>query len=440
MRFWLSLAISSAWSRRYALALVTLSVAVSVLILLSVQQLREDARRSFSNALSGVDLIVGPRGSATELMLYSVFQIGRPSRNMGHAGFEEIQAMPQVRWAVPIQLGDTYQGHPVLGTTPALFAHFQTQGQSLQWSQGRAFSDPQTQANAMFEVVLGAEVAQRFGHAVGDALVITHGAGGGPESTDHDEQPLKVVGILKPTGAPIDRSVLLNLEGFESMHQGWGLGISPKALKSANLGMAPAPAPNEPRQPDMQSLKPVSLSAVWVGLHNRAEVFSVRRQIEALGRDPLMAVMPGVALDELWQVVKVVENSLVLVGALVAISAMMSVAAVLLVAMAGRRKELAILRAMGAAPHALLGFVLVESLLVCMLGILAGYLSSQVLLWSAQDLMRIHYGVMVQPGLPSLESLWRMLSLCGVAVLASLLPAWRAYRLSLMDGLHPPSI
>jgi putative ABC transport system permease protein len=113
MKFWLGLAWQSAWSRRQALSLVTVSVAVSVLILLSVQQLREDARRSFSNALSGVDLIVGPRGSATELMLYSVFQIGRPSRNMGYAGFQEIQTMPQVRWAVPIQLGDTYQGHPV---------------------------------------------------------------------------------------------------------------------------------------------------------------------------------------------------------------------------------------------------------------------------------------------------------------------------------------
>lgn len=445
MRFWLSLAISSACSRRHALALVTLSVSVSVLILLSVQQLREDARRSFSNALSGVDLIVGPRGSATELMLYSVFQIGRPSRNMGYAGFEAIQQMPQVRWAVPIQLGDTYQGHPVMGTTPVLFKHFQTQSQPLQFSQGRAFGDAQSQASAVFEVVLGAEVAQRFGHAVGDALVVTHGAGGGPDATDHDEQPLTVVGILKPTGAPIDRTVLVNLEGFESMHQGWGLGISPKALKAANADTHQAHAHHahdhdQDEQLDPKALQPASLSAVWVGLHNRAEVFAVRRHIEALKKDPLMAVLPGVALDELWQVVKVVENSLVLVGTLVAISAMLSVAAVLLVAMAGRRKELAILRAMGAAPLALLGYVLAESLVVCMLGILSGYAASQALMWGAQDALRIHYGVMVHTGWPTLESGLGLLALCGVAVLASSLPAWRAYRLSLMDGLHPPAV
>lgn len=432
MIFWFGFAWQSAWSRRQALALVTISVAVSVLILLSVQQLRDDARRSFSNALSGVDLIVGPRGSATELMLYSVFQLGRPSRNMGYAGFQEIQTMPQVRWAVPIQLGDTYQGHPVLGTTATLFTEFKSQGQGLSWAHGRAFGNPQLQVAALKEVVLGAEVARRFGHQLGDQLVMTHGAGGGPEDTDHEDQPLTVVGILEPTGAPIDRSVLVNLETFEAMHQGWGLGISPRALQAAQAQQVVTL--------DAKNLEPVSLSAVWVGLHNRSEVFSVRRKIESINRDPLMAVMPGVALDELWQVVKVVENTLVLVGLLVAASAMLSVAAVLLVAMAGRRKELAILRAMGVSPKAMLGYVLLEAVLVCFLGILLGELLSQGLMWAAQDLLRVQFGVLVQPGWPSAQA-WLSLGAVGiVAVLASLLPAWQAYRLSLVDGLHPPTV
>ncbi len=432
MSLWLSLAWHSAWSRRFALALVAVSVSVSVLILLGVQQLREDARRSFSNALSGVDLIVGPRGSATELMLYSVFQIGRPSRNMGFNSFLDISRMPQVRWAVPIQLGDSYKGHPVLGTTPTLFAEFKSQGKGLQWAQGGAFGNPMDNPQAMNEVVLGAEVARRFGHQVGDSLVLTHGAGGGPEDTDHDDHPLTIVGILAATGAPIDRSVLVPLEGFESMHQGWGMGISPKSLKSAAAAL--------PQTSEAKELQPISVTAVWVGLHNRADVFSVRRKIESFNREPLMAVLPGVALDELWQVVKVVENSLVLIGALVVVSAMLSVAAVLLVAMSGRRKELAVLRAMGAAPVALLGFVLLESVLVCLLGIVAGFAACQMLMWSAQDALRTGFGIMVQPGWPSTDSLLALAALLGVSVLASLLPAWRAYRLSLMDGLHPPAV
>jgi putative ABC transport system permease protein len=432
MNLWLSLAWHSAWSRRFALVLVTVSVSVSVLILLGVQQLREDAKRSFSNAVSGVDLIVGPRGSATELMLYSVFQIGHPSKNMGIHGLAEIQRMPQVRWAVPIQLGDTYKGYPVMGTTSTLFTEFKSQGKSLEWGQGRAFGNPFEDPEAVTEVVLGAEVAGHFAHKMGDKLILTHGAGGGPEDTDHDDHPLVVVGILKATGAPIDRSVLMNLEGFESMHQGWGMGISPKALKSAAASL-PEPA-------SAKELQPVNLSAVWVGLHNRADVFSVKRKIESLSRDPLMAILPGVALDELWQVVKIVENSMVVIGAMVSVSAMLSVAAVLLVAMSGRRKELAILRAMGAAPRALMGFVLIESVMVCFIGIVMGYVISQFLIVFSQDMLRTGYGVVVQPGLPSSQSLFSMGALFVVSVLASLLPAWRAYSLSLIDGLHPPSV
>jgi len=432
MSLWFSLAWHSAWSRRFALALVTLSVSVSVLILLGVQQLRDDARQSFSNALSGVDLIVGPRGSATELMLYSVFQIGRPSRNMGFGGYEEIIRLPQVRWAVPIQLGDSYKGHPVLGTTATLFSEFKSQGKGLNWAEGRAFGNPMDMPEAMSEVVLGSEVAKRFGNHIGDKLVLTHGAGGGPDDTEHDDHPLTIVGILEATGAPIDRSVLISLEGFEAMHQGWGMGISPKSLKSAAASLQVSANPKE--------LQPVSLSAIWVGLHNRTEVFSAKRKIESFNRDPLMAVLPGVALDELWQIVKVVENSLVLIGMLVAVSAMLSVAAVLLVAMAGRRKELAILRAMGATPRALLGFVMLESVLVCFLGIVFGYAISQLLMLGAQDVLRTGFGVMVHPGLPSTDGLISIAAILSVAVIASLMPALRAYRLSLMDGLHPPTI
>jgi len=145
-------------------------------------------------------------------------------------------------------------------------------------------------------------------------------------------------------------------------------------------------------------------------------------------------------LDELWQIVKVVENTLLLVGMLVAVSAMFSVAAVLLVAMAGRRKELAILRAMGAAPLGLMGFVLLESLLVCVVGIVLGYLLCQALLLLGQDVLRTEFGVLVQTGWPAAQSWWALAGLCGVALLASCVPAWRAYRLSLSDGLHPPSV
>jgi putative ABC transport system permease protein len=429
MSLWWSLAWRSAWSRRHALAMVALSVSVSVLILLGVQQLRHDARQSFTQALSGVDLIVGPRGSASELMLYSVFQVGRPSRNMAHEAYVSLRALPQVRWAVPVQLGDTYRGFPVLGTTPELFEVFQTQGARLQWAQGRPFADPQADAGAVVEAVLGAQVAARHGLSVGDRLVLTHGRSDGL-APDHADQPFTVVGVLQATGAPIDRNVIISLQGFEALHQGMG---APGLPWLGGVGAAPTVA-------ERAALVPRELTAVWVGLHARTEVFSARRGIERLPQDSLMAVLPGVALDELWQVVKLAENALLAIGVLVAVSGMLSVAAVLMVGLSARRKELAVLRALGATPLALLGLVWLEALGVCLLGMLGGLLLHGLGLWALQDLLRTELGIAVQWGWPTAEVAWSLAGLVLAAWLAASVPALRAYRLSLVDGLHPPTV
>jgi putative ABC transport system permease protein len=429
MSLWWSLAWRSAWSRRHALAMVALSVSVSVLILLGVQQLRHDARQSFTQALSGVDLIVGPRGSASELMLYSVFQVGRPSRNMAHEAYVALRALPQVRWAVPVQLGDTYRGFPVLGTTPELFEVFQTQGARLQWAQGRPFADPQADAGAVVEAVLGAQVAARHGLSVGDRLVLTHGRSDGL-APDHADQPFTVVGVLQATGAPIDRNVIISLQGFEALHQGMG---APGLPWLGGVGAAPTVA-------DRAALVPRELTAVWVGLHARTEVFSARRGIERLPQDSLMAVLPGVALDELWQVVKLAENALLAIGVLVAVSGMLSVAAVLMVGLSARRKELAVLRALGATPLALLGLVWLEALGVCLLGMLGGLVLHGLGLWALQDLLRTELGIAVQWGWPTAEVAWSLAGLVLAAWLAASVPALRAYRLSLVDGLHPPTV
>ena len=429
MSLWWSLAWRSAWSRRHALAMVALSVSVSVLILLGVQQLRHDARQSFTQALSGVDLIVGPRGSASELMLYSVFQVGRPSRNMAHEAYVALRALPQVRWAVPVQLGDTYRGFPVLGTTPELFEVFQTQGARLQWAQGRPFADPQADAGAVVEAVLGAQVAARHGLSVGDRLVLTHGRSDGL-APDHADQPFTVVGVLQATGAPIDRNVIISLQGFEALHQGMG---APGLPWLGGVGAAPTVA-------ERAALVPRELTAVWVGLHARTEVFSARRGIERLPQDSLMAVLPGVALDELWQVVKLAENALLAIGVLVAVSGMLSVAAVLMVGLSARRKELAVLRALGATPLALLGLVWLEALGVCLLGMLGGLVLHGLGLWALQDLLRTELGITVQWGWPTAEVAWSLAGLVLAAWLAASVPALRAYRLSLVDGLHPPTV
>ena len=432
--FWLSLAWKSAWSRKYSLSLVAVSVCLSVIILLGVQQIRADAKQSFSNALSGVDLVVGPRASQTDLLLYSVFQLGTPTQNMSYSDLQRINQLPAVAWTIPIQLGDSFDGFPVMGTSLEFFKHYKSSGKGLSFQVGQAFEDPQANPGALMQVVVGSEVANSKKLKLNDAFALTHGYKA-IEETVHTDHPFKLVGILKPTGTPLDRTVLISLEAFEALHVGWGMGLRPSAFD--------AKPDLQKDLPDMAELTPSELTAVWVGLHSRTTVFSARKAIESLRLNPtsvpLMAVLPGVALDELWQIVRVVENALIVMGALVAVCSLLGVVSVLLVGLSARRKELAIYRSLGASPASIFMTVVWETFLVGGVAIAAGVMGAQFLIFVFQDYLLQGFGIQTQNGWPGVDAWYSIGLLLCCALLASTLPAWRAYRMSLSDGLNPPN-
>jgi len=434
-RAWLVMAVQSAWSRRAPLGLVVAAIAVSVFLILSVAQLRQDARASFSHAVSGVDLIVGSRASPTELMLYSVFHLGRPTRNMSFDQYEEIVRLPQVKWAVPLQMGDSYRGYPVVGTTSMFFSR------GVLGPKGAV--DPQAAFvsghvfSRVFDVVLGSDLARALGHKTGDKIILTHGKSDGL-AADHSDTPFSVTGILRSTGTPIDRSLMISLAGFEAMHIGWEFGTPPKS-PAQGLDVL-HDRQTEGRRLDPKQLQPTQVTAVLVGLESRAQVFSARRAIEAMKGGSLMAVLPGVTLDELWQILSTVESTLSLMAWLVALSALLGVSATLLIALDTRRRELAILRAVGASARTILCFILLESLLVCVAGILVGWLSVQLGLLGFSGVLQQEFGIVLQHRLPDAEAWIAIAGIIGFSVVASAIPAWRAFRYSVHDGLHPPSI
>ncbi|WP_043818688.1 ABC transporter permease, partial [Rubrivivax gelatinosus] len=330
------LAARSAWARRGTLVLVALSIALSTALLLTLERLREDVRASFSQAVSGTDLVVGARTGPVQLMLYAVFRLGGATNDISMASVDAIARHPAVAWVVPIALGDSHRGFPVVGTSTGYFEHFRYgDGQALALAQGRAFSGT---LDGLYEAVLGAEVASRLGYRVGQRIVLAHGAGG-ELGAEHADKPFTVVGILAPTGTPVDRSVHVGLPAIEAIHLDWA-------------GGAPMPgvtiAADQARKFD---LAPKRATAAFVGLKNRVAVFRVQRWVADYEAEPLLAVLPGVALDELWEVVGVGERSLLAVSALVAVVSLAGLVAVVLAGLAERRRELAVLRAVGAGPR-----------------------------------------------------------------------------------------
>ncbi len=422
MSFHLRLAIRSAWNRRGTLALILASIALSTALLWTLEGLRRDLRHSFSQAVSGTDLIIGPRAGAVQLMLYAVFRVGGATHNISMDSVRAVAAHRAVAWTVPISLGDSYRGHPVLGTTTAYFEHFAYgDRQALELASGRPFSGT---LDGLYEAVLGAQVAEHLGHRLGDRITLSHGLVAAPGS-EHADKAFTVVGILQRTGTPVDRTVHVSLQALEALHLDW-------------VGGAPMPglriAPEDARKFD---LEPKQVTAALVGLKSRAAVFAVQRSVSQHTGEPLMGVMPGVALDELWEAVGVGERALRAVSALVAVVSLAGLVATVLAGLNERRRELAVLRAMGAGPRDVLWLLMLEGAVVTAAGAVLGVLVALVGQALAGPWLQQHAGVLLQWGSPALTQ-WAVLGAVLVAgMLASLLPAWRAYRLSLVDGLSP---
>lgn len=420
----LSLSVRSIGNRRLSVALTVIAVALAVALLLGVERLRNDAREGFAHTILGTDLVVGARGGAVQLLLYSVFHIGNASNNVSMPSMEHIAALPQVKWLVPISLGDSHRSMRVVGTTTNFFMHYRHgRGQALHFAAGHAFS---TAADGLFQAVVGSEVAARFGYRVGQQIVLSHGSlggEGGPRFADHADKPFTVVGVLAPSGTPVDRAVLVSLESIEAIHVDWH-------------GGAPIPgvsiAPEHARKFD---LRPKSVTAALVGLDSRIAVFRVQRQINTFADEPLMAILPGATLQELWSLVGVVERALLAVSALVVVVGLAGLVAVVVASLGERRRELAILRALGASPLQIFALLALESVLLSLAGIVLGRGLLYVATALAAPWLAASYGLSLQLNWPSVGE-WRLLAaVLGASLAASLVPAWRAYRYSLADGL-----
>lgn len=412
------LAARSAWNRRFTLGMMLVVIALSTTLLLGIDRVRNGVRSGFAQTIAGTDLVVGARSSPVQLMLYSVFRIGGATNNMGWEYAQKLSRDPRVAWTIPISLGDSHRGFPVLASNENYFRHFQYGSkQHLEFSEGRPFT-------SVFETVIGAEVAERLNYKSGSAITLSHGTVG-MQSADHGDKPFTVVGILKRTGTPVDRTVHIGLDAMEAIHLDWEAGAPIPSISIA------------PEQVRKFNLTPKSITAVLLGLKNRAGVFALQREIAGEKSEPLMAVLPGVALDELWQVVGAGEKALLAVSALVFLVALIGLASTILAGLGERRRELAILRSSGARPIDIFLLLAIEGFFVMLAGVMLGLILLNVSGMIIGPYVEAQIGVAINAAWPTLTEcrLLACIMLAGFA--ASLLPGVTAYRMSLSDGLTP---
>ena len=427
----LRIASASLWNRRLAVGLTLFTVAISVALLLLVERVRVQTRASFASTISGTDLIVGARSGPVQLLLYSVFRIGDASNNIRYSTFEELAAQPQIAWAIPISLGDSHRGFRVMGTSGAYFEHFRHgRAQPLRFASGAPFS-------ALHEAVIGATVAAKLGYQLGNSIIVAHG-GGNHDIMVHDDQPFRVVGILAPTGTPVDHTVHVSLESLEAIHADWQHGVRLPARGPArdyDPDHGHDTDHDHGHEADPDHHKPENITAIFVGLKNRSAAFALQRQLNNYPGEPLLAIMPAYTLTQLWSLVGVAESALMLISICVVLAGLLGMSTALVTTLNERRREMAILRALGARPWQIAALLLLESTAITLLGALVGALLMAVALWIAAPWVAASFGLYLDPFAFTPRELAFSAAVLVGGLIAGLIPAWLAYRRSLADGL-----
>ena len=408
----LSLAWRSLRNRAVISGLTLLSIALSVALLVGIEHIRRGVRESFAGTIKGTDLIVGARGGTTQVLLSTVFGMSTPTGSLSWATYERWRTHPAVRWTIPYALGDAHQGHRVIGTTAEFFTRYRFRDRSITFAAG---GPPDTDR----EVAIGAEVAERLGYTLGSEVVLAHGVAA-VSFAEHTAHPFTVSGIIDRTFTPIDRALYVTLDGLTAMHA---------AEEGAGGLMMGPPTPHIDG--------PAPITAFLVGTRNRFETLQLQREMNEDRTEPLTAIIPGVALGQLWQTIGSAEVGLRVVAALTLVVGLIGMCVALFASLESRRREMAILRAVGAGPRTIVALLVLESGVLATLAAGLGVALVYGGILVARGAVEARVGIaLTMQTLGSTE--WLSLGLIVVAgTLVGLLPAWRAYRNTLTDGLAP---
>ena len=450
----LQVAYQSLRYRMSGVLLTILSVALSVFVLLGVEHVRQETRSGFASTVSGVDLIVGARTGDINLLLLSVFRIGNATANVTWDAVEAISEEERVSWVVPISLGDSHKNFRVVGTTEEFFERYKYGGgQPLDFIDGQKF-------NREAEVVLGAQVAVELSYGLGDSLILSHGMAD-VSFSHHDQVPIEVVGVLERTGTPVDNALFVNLETIEAIHADEEEHGHEEAHHDEHDNEEAHHDEHEEAHHDEHeheeahhdehdheeahhdeheghSHPPLgTVTALLVGLESQIATLQVQRWINEYAKEPLLAILPGVALTQLWELVGNVENVLRGISILVFISSLLGLNAMLLASMRERRREIDILRSIGAPSLFILALLVIESLLIVTVGVIIALAGLLTMITLINTVLVTELGILLSLDILYSSSLIALGLIYLTALLLSLWPAFQAYSASRAVGSSP---
>ena len=417
MNTMLSLLLKSMRSRIIPTSLVTISLMASMVLLLSIERIQQGAEKGFNQSISGVDAIIGPRASSLELVLYTVFHLGRPTNNITTKTINDVKLRSDISWLVPIALGDSHRGYRVIATEPNYFKHIRYgNNQPLAFSQGAPFS-------GFSEATIGSDVAKKLNYTVGSEIQVTHGS---IESigSKHDDFSFKVTGVLNKTGTPIDQDILLDLKGYELLHLGWKSGKKVFSLNDINFSSLP---------PD--ALNPKTVTAAFVGLKSKLTIFNFSKNIREYPEEAISAVIPGIALSELWSIVGLVDKGFQLLSWIIIAISLIAMVTLIIASLDNRKQEMTIYRANGASPKFLAAMVIYESLIIGLMAIIGAIILVTIVTYFATTQLNLALGISPSFEWISIDEIKVFSIILLSGALSSLIPATMVFRKNIHQTL-----
>lgn len=391
--------------RQHALSTLITAFSISLAggLLMSVWSVKDQARATFTGVNGGFDAVLGARGSKLQLVLNSIFHLESSPGNVHAQDYLDIKNNPNVALAIPIAVGDNYHGYRLVGTTPEMFDKVEySPGKHYELEAGGHFFDPTRR-----EAVVGSFVAQKMGLKVGDTFHPFHGLI--YNERDQHAETYTVVGIMKPSNTPVDRVIWIPLEGIQKMK-----GHDPRAA--------------------------TDVSAVLVKLRGGPTVgFRMDMMYNKQGDRLTFAWPIATIITQLFDKIGWFDKVLALVAYLVAVVATASILASIYNSMNERRREIAILRALGARRRIIFSAILLEAAGISALGMAAGFGVYVGIMTGAAQVIRAQTGIVLDPLQFNHVMIWAPAALIGLGALAGIVPAMKAYRTDVATHLAPVS-
>ena len=464
----LGIAWRSLKQRRLSSILTAVSIALGVALTIAIMALRDGSERSYHDTARGYDVILGPtHGSPLQIVLNTMFHVGDAGGTIPWQSFEDAKIDPKVKYAVPYAVGDMYRGHHVVGTSTDFFKALMDGGMRPLGEdvRGRLFRDAregETGEDLPWQAVVGSMCAAKTGLVRGSEFGVTHGTGG----PAHGER-WQVVGILRPTGTPADRAIFIPIETFYAIgdHED-GAKYQEKAKKERKEEMDKAREEAAKKKAEEAghghshgghshgdshghsegddgedhghahgTKEELGLSAV--GIRLKSPILRLRYRADIRNeRGPVQAVVPQDQIRELFDIISPIGRLLTWIVVMMIIVAGIGTMVSLYNTIQGRRREIAILRAVGARPFDVFRIIVSEALLLCMIGGIGGLLLGHATVILIAPYLLTEAGVFLDAGFSTLDA-WIMLVLACFGVLIGLLPAIQGLRTPVAENLHP---